>query len=87
MMDGLRTKDLQKRNLDDEMLLEIEKEMERKAIANSMIEIKNNPHHEEEVRQIVQHQPDDERWAQSSLVDSVMVEEEKMEEELKQGDE
>jgi hypothetical protein len=39
MMDGLRAKDSQRKNLDDEMLIEIEKEMERKAIANSMMEI------------------------------------------------
>ena len=38
MMDGLRTKVIQKRQIDDEMLSEIELEMERKAIANSMIE-------------------------------------------------
>ncbi len=38
MMDGLRTKVIQKQQIDDEMLSEIEQEMERKAIANSMID-------------------------------------------------
>ena len=57
MMDGLRAKDSQRKNLDDEMLIEIEREMERKAIANSMMEISNTkPHHEEEVKQVVEDQ-------------------------------
>jgi hypothetical protein len=39
------------------MLIEIEREMERKAIANSMMEISNKiPHHEEEVKQVVEDQ-------------------------------
>ena len=85
-MDGLRAKDNQRKNLDDQMLIEIEKEMERKAIANSMMEVSNkNPHQEEEVKQIVedQQQQDVKMWEKSSIAESVIIEHEIVYEEEK----
>lgn len=72
------------------MLAEIENEMERKAIANSIIEQKiPSSKKEEELKEVIQEdvipqqQPDVNMWAESSLVDSVLVEEDRIEEEKK----